>query len=425
MYLPYFPISAHRSVYDSSSMIVMLALSDMCLGINSVIEGFYPAYQACDSDSNMSMCVFKACVSQFFGLSSFLWAAAMAHSSVSQISRLFTAIQLTSQGSQQSQHHSMLFYHILCWGGPLLSLAVALGTSSAGPSSSHMCWITVDHSGDNDSELSAGAAVLLFVLPLVAVELYLFSTFRWLAKIIKLMPAESTQALLGRVYKLLAVIVGLKLLFLCTRTLRLLYPQNQSFLLGLLVIVGAPLQGLGDYFIFRSSRPTGRLGAGAGGDGTSGGAGGGAGTGAGSQVQLQTFAHKSHVSRAGYSTVLNPLAGSGHDDGDGDLDDGPLRGSAHSGMGLCDVVGDNDEEEDDLEGQGGERGGYATLVGDLGGSQHTFVKSGTGAGAGGREGDNDDESDEFDEVIFGDSPVQQSPDRELRRPSRQGLLDHL
>jgi len=405
----------------------MLALSDLFLGMNSIIEGFYPAYQACDSASNMSMCVFKACVSQFFGLSSFLWAAAMAHSSYSQISRLFTAIQLTSQGSQQSQHHSMLFYHLLCWGCPLLSLAVVLATSSAGPSSSHMCWITVDHSGDNASELPVGAAVLLFVLPLLAVEVYLASTFRWLANVIKLMPAESTQALLGRVYKLLAVIVGLKLLFLCTRALRLLYPQNTGVFLGFLVVVGAPLQGFGDYYIFRSSRASVSSGSGTTQVAENGRAGGG---GAGnSQVQLQTFARKAQVGRGGYSTVLNPLAAAD----DGDLDEG-LRGSAHSGVGLCDTAGDNDDEDD---GGGSERGAYATLVGDSG-SQHTQHtrprKRGFPSPERGRnnqedvddddDDDDDGDNDEFDEVIFGDSPIHKA-EHDSRRPSQTGLLSHI
>jgi hypothetical protein len=371
--------NSNKSLYDASSMIVMLAFSDTCLAIISILEGCYPAYRACDSETNISICAIKACVGQFFGMSSFLWSAAMAHSSHGQISRLFTITPYVSQSAQGSLVNSSMFiYHILCWGIPLFSLIVVIATRSAGPSSSHLCWVTVDRSGNNDSELPLYAGLLLFVLPLVLVECYLIWTFRWLAKIIRQMPSESTQQLLQRVYTLLAVIVGLKLVFLGTRTIRMLYPESNSFFLGMLVIIGAPLQGLGDYYIFRANpanteRNAGTLSA-------------SLESARGSQIEM----------RKGYSTVHNPLSAGE----DGDVEDTHLRHSAHSAVGLIGAA-------DDTEGV--EFGNYATLVGDSAHNSSTNERKAP-------------TSDDFEEVVFDDAPLP-SPRNEHRRSSAVGLLE--
>ena len=378
--------NSNKSLHDTSSMIVMLAASDMFLAISSILEGVYPAHEACASEFNLSVCVVKACVSQFFGLSSFLWSAAMAHSSYGRISRLFTITQYSSQGAQVSAHHGMLFYHILCWGIPLLSLVVVMATRSAGPSSSHLCWVTVDRSGNNDSELPVFAGLLLFVLPLVLVECYLISTFRWLAKILLQMPSESSQ-LLSRVYTLLAVIVGLKLVFLSTRTVRMLYPDNTTFFLGFLVIIGAPLQGLGDFYIFRVNPVSAEN----------------ADKGDASAINTSstTLSRRGQSiemhGRKGYSTVRNPLSSVE----DGDLDDAHLKNIGHSAVGLIGSTDADEMEENEFEGDH-----YATLTGD---SAHSLNAASS--------------SDEFDEIIFDDSPTKIIIPVQNKRMSSIGLLD--
>jgi hypothetical protein len=375
--------NSNKSLYDASSMIVMLALSDTCLAMISILEGCYPAYKACDSQANVSMCAIKACIGQFFGMSSFLWSAAMAHSSYGQISRLFTITPYLSQSAQGSLvNSSMFFYHIICWGVPLVSLIVVITTRSAGPSSSHLCWVTVDRSGSNDSELPLYAGLLLFVLPLVLVECYLLWTFRWLARIIRQMPSESTQQLLQRVYTLLAVIVGLKFVFLGTRTIRMLYPENNSFILGMLVIIGAPLQGLGDFYIFRANP---------------------ANTSSSDRTASGTIsasldsARGNHIEmRKGYSTVHNPLSAGE----DGDIEDTQLRNSSLSAIGLIGAA----EEAESIE-----FGNYATLVGD---SAHNSSAMNSRTSV----------SDDFDEVIFDDASLP-LPKNESRRSSAVGLLE--
>ena len=389
VFVGYLRNRSRPKILDPGSMLIMLTFSDAMLAFGTLLEGLRPAHKACETDSSISLCILKASISQFFGLASFLWSAAMAHSSHSQISQLFQLQRHPEHGGDHQldkQRYKMLLYHCYCWGLPFLSLLVLLATQSAGPASSHLCWLMIDRDDSNDSELSLTAAVLVFVLPLLIVELYNMSVFRWLASTIRQLPsAAGTSALLSRVHRLLAIIVGLKFLFLSTRTLRLFYPDNSSGFVGLLVILGAPLQGLGDYYIHASTSlsSTGST------YSTSSHAGGPSTLDASGAVEL----------RAGYSTVHNPISS------------GKLPSSTHSGIGLL---------EDDLDtgSDGGEdeRGEYATLEGD---SAHSASMSLA-------VGQNDE--DEFDEIQF-DEPHHQGRvtghsehDPQSRRASDIGLL---
>lgn len=398
---------------DPQSMVLMLACSDFFLGLASLLEGLYPAHKACEEPALMDMCTLKACLSQFFGLASFCWSAAMAHSSHSQISGIFSEFAgVGSRGSvAKSKQYSMLVYHCYCWGLPFLSLLIMLATQSAGPASSHVCWVIASRSSSNDSQLSLPSAVLLFVLPLIAVELYNVSVFRWLVATIRQLPSAAMRPLLSRVQRLLAVLVGCKLLFLATRCLRLLYPDNSNFLLALLVTMGAPLQGVGDYYIFSSGNNNGStsLGSSRHAGSSSRGVGGavedgsvGVDVGVGGAVAASATVEM----RSGYSTVRNPLSTA-----DSELDvpsaEEGLPGSAHSAAGLLShaqegprshnrstgsmLVSANEGEDDDDA-----FGSYAFLEGD---SSHSHTGSGLGLGVL-ADGCHSDDEDQYEEVVL-------------------------
>jgi len=123
-----------------------------------------------------------------------------------------------------------------------------LGTSSAGPSGSHLCWVATDRAY-NDSILPLWIAILLYLLPLFLIECYNIYVFRFLAKTLRQIP--SADSLLNRLTRYLAIVIGTKFLFLLTRATRLAVPSNTIFAIGVFTITGAPMQGIGDYLIFR------------------------------------------------------------------------------------------------------------------------------------------------------------------------------
>jgi len=273
------------SFRDPSSMILWLTLSDLCLGVVTIAEG--SSSPACSSTEAYNWCIFKACLSEFFGLSTFLWSGAMSHSSYVQVSQIFntwgtfsstrtTSISSREWGSgtggaglgdddsgeearccqaifsncsiRSISKNQMLLYHIVCWGLPLTSTLFMLGTSSAGPSGSHLCWVATDKEY-NDSILPLWIAILLYLLPLFLIECYNIYVFRFLAKTLRQIP--SANSLLNRLTRYLAIVIGTKFLLLLTRATRLAVPSNIIFAIGVFSITGAPMQGIGDYLIFR------------------------------------------------------------------------------------------------------------------------------------------------------------------------------
>jgi len=261
----WFRVSSRPKLNDASSMIVFLAISDLCLGLNTVLEGSTRGSNYVDAGDGscrvVGLCVFKACVAEFFGLSSFLWSAAMSHSSYNQVAQIFLTFSSSHLLTQHQQSRAgdaldsntwtMLRYHMLCWGLPFLSTLFMLATQSAGPSGSHFCWIATDLD-DNDSVLPLSAAIVLYLLPLVIVEIYHLVVFRFLAKTLGQIPTSGL--LLRKFTRVLAILIGSKTVFLLARTLRIFVPSNTIFAIGVFSVLGAPLQGLSDYLIFKDSR---------------------------------------------------------------------------------------------------------------------------------------------------------------------------
>ena len=262
----WFRMANRPKLTDASSMIIFLTLSDLCLGLNAVIEGSTagnPGSYSTDSRAALGacqvsgLCVFKACVAEFFGLSSFLWSAAMSHSSYKQVTQIFLSFTRSHLLTQQqgkandaldSNTWTMLQYHMLCWGVPFFSTCVMLATRSAGPSGSHFCWVATDLQ-DNASFLPLSLATVLYLLPLLVVEAYHLVVFRFLAKTLGQIPASGM--LLRKFTRVLAILIGSKTVLLLARALRLFVPANTNFAIGVFSVLGAPLQGLCDYLVFK------------------------------------------------------------------------------------------------------------------------------------------------------------------------------
>lgn len=261
-------MSNRPTLTEASSMIICLTLSDMFLGVLAILEGStYSGNYTTESGSCAvdAVCIFKALLAQFFGFSSFLWSACMCHSSYRQVSQIFLSFSHAHLVTQQQSSKeallergtwTMLQYHALCWGVPGLSTLLMLATSSAGPSGSHFCWVATDRA-ENDSVLPLSAAIILFLLPLLIVELYHLAVFRFLARTISQIP--SAGPLLRRFTRVLALLVGCKTALLLARALRLFVPSNSSFAIGIISVIGAPLQGLGDYLVFKYDEREGEL----------------------------------------------------------------------------------------------------------------------------------------------------------------------
>lgn len=77
-------------IFDPTIIILFLAICDFMLAITSILDGLSIA---CSSNQ---LCWTKAVLNQFFGISSFLWTAAMSHSSYTAVSGLYRRQTLDS-----------------------------------------------------------------------------------------------------------------------------------------------------------------------------------------------------------------------------------------------------------------------------------------------------------------------------------------
>jgi len=253
---------------DQSSMIVFLAFSDFFLAISSVIEGTSYLHnnnenKALEMCQNRHLCTITSSFSVFFGFSSFLWTAAMSHSSYTSVAG--TGIRITSRTSFALLQCSMFRYHVLCWGLSLLPIILLILSSSSGPYS-NTCWITTSeasspyNSSVNASTLPLYSVLLIYILPLLLCEAYNIHVFRFLASTLKRIP--NGNALLNRFTRYLSIVIGTKALYLITRIAMLFAPLSSvssssstgSLILSILIIIGGPIQGCGDFIIFRDSQ---------------------------------------------------------------------------------------------------------------------------------------------------------------------------
>lgn len=254
---------------SSTKMILYLTLSDLFLAVVSV-SAYYP--------NDQTRCKWNAIMSTFFGTSSFMWTLCMSHFSYTSVSQLFnnwgggarrfgSSMVLPQGGGSnhvevQSNQSWMLRYHILSWGISLVATIIMLSTNSAGPNLGTSCWIVTSSSTfsspmSSSSLLPLWAATIIYLIPLLLIEAYNAYVFQFLAKTLKHIPAG--EDLLSRFTRYLSINLGIKAIFFLARAISLFVPiesADTAFSLYAFVLISMPLQGVGDFAIFRDKSLT-------------------------------------------------------------------------------------------------------------------------------------------------------------------------
>jgi hypothetical protein len=181
----------------SSSMILFLTISDFLLALLMITEGMIPLINK-QSHLPEDDCVINSSLLTFFCTSSFLWTAAMSHSSYTSVSQLFNnwanpTDNLNSSVAARRKRNSihvnvknqqigiMLKYHLLCWGVPLVLMLIQLFTSISPDEESYSCNIVM-------TNLPSWFALCIYIIPLFITEMYNISVFRFLAKTLRQIP---------------------------------------------------------------------------------------------------------------------------------------------------------------------------------------------------------------------------------------------
>lgn len=236
----------------SKSMSLFLTLSDLFLSIFTLFDALL--IKECDTSK---ICSFIAVGTQFFTFSSFFWTAAISNFSVVSVVNLFETEASTlgqerrgpmslKTRRQRSSGIPIYAYHIICWGASMISVLLMLASASVGYiSSTHSCWITTE------SNLPFWASILLFIVPLLFVEIYNISVFRFLAKTLRSMPFS--ESLMNRFTRYLYIVIGTKTFLIVFRCIQMFNPYNISFSTAVFCNLACPLQGIGDYLIIRDS----------------------------------------------------------------------------------------------------------------------------------------------------------------------------
>ena len=178
----------------SSSMLFLLTISDLFLALFVILSSFTK-----DNCSKADQCSFIAFGSQFFSLSSFLWTVAITNSSMISVKKVFQTsahdlLALSSATGRSSNRNkeiglSMRFYHFLCWGLPIISLLIMIGTNAFGfIPVGHTCWLTTIHQVNSNSLLPLSVAIILYWIPLLFILFYNIYVFRFLLNTLKTIP---------------------------------------------------------------------------------------------------------------------------------------------------------------------------------------------------------------------------------------------
>jgi len=148
-------------------------------------------------------------------------------------------------------------YHILCWGLPLIIVIIMFGTSTTAESTGYSCTSGVESTRDRYIKKDGGVAFIfvnlsLYLLPLVIVQIFNVYVFRFLSKTLRYMP--TVNDLQQKFTRYLLVVIITKAVFIISRFKNIVAPENQSLALTVVMLLGPPIQGLGDFFIYQSSR---------------------------------------------------------------------------------------------------------------------------------------------------------------------------
>lgn len=216
-------------IFDPTIIILFLAICDFMLAMNSILDGL-----SIQCSSNQ-LCWTKAILNQFFGISSFLWTAAISHSSYTAVSGLYTRQTLDSSTLMKR-------YHICCWGLPFIIVIIMFGTSTSAESTGYSCISGIESTRDRFIKKDAFIFInlLLYFLPLVIVQIFNVYVFRFLSKTLRYMPTVNDVQ--RKFTRYLLVVIITKAVFIISRYKIIVDPENQSLPFTVVMLLGPPLQ---------------------------------------------------------------------------------------------------------------------------------------------------------------------------------------
>ena len=181
-------------------------------------------------------CSLSAGMTQFFDMATFCWTATIATNMYIILSRQIGSKTLRFR----SYEH---WYHVGCWGFPLLTLLIATFTNSCGDAG-NWCWIV------KDRELER---MLLYYVPLLCIMLYNITMYGMIRRRLGQLAqgADSIkQALNRRLTMYILVFIFIRIWAVINRFQNLVNPDSPVFVLYLLHSIFSPLQGFCNAFVY-------------------------------------------------------------------------------------------------------------------------------------------------------------------------------
>lgn len=164
--------------FKEETKLVFLVVSELCLSFNYVFQGISLVInkKPCPNP----FCVFQLVINSYFGICSSLWIVSMAHSMKSNIQRLFVSAGM----KYLTNPKGTVYYHILCWGLPILLIIFILSTTS---------YITDGTSCYLTGQVYLVKSIIAHLLPLGIIQSYLLYLCWYLAYIVKLIQSGAGE----------------------------------------------------------------------------------------------------------------------------------------------------------------------------------------------------------------------------------------
>lgn len=175
-------MSGRPSLSDPSAMIIFLTVSDFMLALAAIVSVKGVKSSVLNGPEN-HMCTAKVILLVYFSFSSFLWTAAMSHSSYTSVRAMFSARGQHSMTSRVVDY--TLWYQLICWGIPVLFCALFTNEEmgKVGGVNGSVCWFAAS------TEISQIAAAFTLV-PLGLIQMYNLHVLRYFSMTLRNFPAS-------------------------------------------------------------------------------------------------------------------------------------------------------------------------------------------------------------------------------------------
>ncbi len=266
-------------------MIILSAISNFILSCLAIVRAYLPICQE-SIDLPINICYINSLLITFFTIASFGWTACITHSTGRTINLLFqddnnATSNIKGFSSMQQEANYMFRYHVFCWYSLiklpsiklpsyslthsltyllrscsiLFTVIIPLTNAAGGPS----CWI-VTSSASSSSSLPYIGALIIYLVPLIAVQFYHSYVLYFLMKTLKQIPSVLTHSLthlltyslthsqvavhFRRCNRYLLVIIVTKTILIIDRMLLLHEPDMSKlpFYLQLIMLLALPMQ---------------------------------------------------------------------------------------------------------------------------------------------------------------------------------------